>query len=171
MSDFAATIWGARGGRPVPGRGTSEFGGNTTCLEVWAGPHLIVVDAGTGIIGLGAKLAARRERDQQPLVGTLLFTHGHPDHTQGLPFFSPLRLEDSVFHVLGPRMFGQDLEGMIGEILQPSSIPNPFDALPGIRSVSHVGMNDLILITQPGSPPAVKRAHQQADAPLTSHGV
>ena len=161
MSSFTATIWGARGGRPVPGRGTSQFGGNTTCLEVRAGPHLIVVDAGTGIIGLGAKLTAQRDRDSSPIVGTLLFTHGHPDHTQGLPFFKPLRFEDSIFHILGPRMFGYKLDDMIQRIMQPPNVPDPFDALPGIRSVAHVEMGDVILLTQTGCAPVVDRVVRQ----------
>ena len=43
---LAATFWGVRGGFPVPGKETVEFGGNTTCLQVQAGPNLIILDAG-----------------------------------------------------------------------------------------------------------------------------
>ena len=74
MSEFSATFWGVRGGQPVPGAETVEFGGNTTCLEVRAGSHLVILDAGTGIIPLGAKLTAERRVDEQPILGTMLFT-------------------------------------------------------------------------------------------------
>ena len=50
---FIVRFRGVRGSYPVPGEATSRVGGNTACVEVWAGGHLIIIDAGTGIIGLG----------------------------------------------------------------------------------------------------------------------
>jgi len=50
---FSVTFWGVRGAYPKPGPTTNKFGGNTTCLEIRAGYHLIIIDAGTGIISLG----------------------------------------------------------------------------------------------------------------------
>jgi phosphoribosyl 1,2-cyclic phosphodiesterase len=75
---------GVRGSHPVPGPATARHGGNTPCVEVTtsAGGRL-VLDAGTGIIGLGESLDASRPID-------LLLSHLHWDHLQGLPFFRPL---------------------------------------------------------------------------------
>lgn len=67
---FSVTFWGVRGGYPKPGPTTKQFGGNTTCLEVRAGYHLIIIDAGTGIIGLGESLAAQHQADKQPIVAS-----------------------------------------------------------------------------------------------------
>jgi phosphoribosyl 1,2-cyclic phosphodiesterase len=152
---FTATFWGVRGGYPVPGSGTTEFGGNTTCLEVHAGPHLIIIDAGTGIVGLGAKLQAEFERTGQPVVGTLLFTHGHHDHTQGLPFFAPLRSGRCSFHVLGPRVFGQDWIEVLERALRPSTFPEPLDQLRGLRSVRNVYEQQEIVLTRVGAEPVL----------------
>ena len=152
---FYATFWGVRGGLPVPGRETVEFGGNTTCLEVRAGPHLIVIDAGTGIIHLGDKLAAERARSGQPIAGTLLFTHGHHDHTQGLSLFSPFSLGDSSFYVLGPRVFGLDLDQVLKRATLPSIYPAPLDQLHGIRSIRNVRERQAIVLLQPGTEPVV----------------
>jgi phosphoribosyl 1,2-cyclic phosphodiesterase len=134
---------------------TLEFGGNTTCLEVQAGPHLIIIDAGTGIVGLGEKLAARRAEDRQPIVGTMLFTHGHHDHTQGLPFFAPLSFDDSVFHVFGPRVFDDDLGQVLARSLHPSVFPQGMRPLPGMHSTYNVYGNQVILVTQRGVLPVV----------------
>ena len=65
---FSMTVWGVRGGYPKPGPTTNKFGGNTTSLEVRAGSHLIIFDAGTGIIGLGEALVAQHQADRKPIV-------------------------------------------------------------------------------------------------------
>src|SRR2546428_11986964 len=49
-------LWGVRGSLPVPGPETMRYGGNTSCVEVRADGELIVLDAGTGIRGLGIAL-------------------------------------------------------------------------------------------------------------------
>jgi len=78
------TCWGVRGSHPVPGADTLEYGGNTPCIEVQAGESRVIIDAGTGICGLGRQLG------DEPAHHHLLFTHVHWDHIQGLPFFAPL---------------------------------------------------------------------------------
>jgi phosphoribosyl 1,2-cyclic phosphodiesterase len=156
---LSATFWGVRGGYPVPGSGTIEFGGNTTCLEVRAGPHLIVLDAGTGIIGLGDKLQAECERTgsgaSSLIQGILLFTHGHHDHTQGLPFFAPLRSCRSVFHVLGPCVFGQSWPEVLERAMHPSVYPASLDQLRGLHSVRNVYEQQTIVLAQVGAEPVI----------------
>ena len=81
-------IWGCRGSLPSPGAGTVRVGGNTACVSVEADGGLVVIfDAGTGIRGLGRRLAGEGARATRI---ALLASHGHMDHTQGLPFFAPL---------------------------------------------------------------------------------
>jgi phosphoribosyl 1,2-cyclic phosphodiesterase len=80
-------FWGTRGSISVPGPGTLRYGGNTTCVEVRADGEIIVLDAGSGIRPLG--LALEREFRAQPIKLSLLVTHAHWDHIQGLPFFGP----------------------------------------------------------------------------------
>src|SRR5437764_5387757 len=83
-------IWGVRGSIPVPGPGTVRYGGNTSCLEIRADGELIVLDAGSGIRGLG--LALENEFGSRPINLSLLITHVHWDQIQGFPFFV------SVYH-------------------------------------------------------------------------
>src|SRR5207248_3370296 len=85
-------LWGVRGSIPVPGASTVRYGGNTTCVEVRADGELIVLDAGSGIRGLG--LALENEFGSRPINLSLLITHVHWDHIQGFPFFVPSYNED-----------------------------------------------------------------------------
>ena len=57
-------------------------------MEVRIGDDIIILDAGTGLRLLGQSLLA--EFKSQPLNLTLLISHTHWDHIQGLPFFAPI---------------------------------------------------------------------------------
>jgi ribonuclease BN (tRNA processing enzyme) len=94
-----ATIWGCRGSVASPGPDTVRYGGNTPCVEVRLDDGtVIVLDAGTGIRALGAKLAA-----DPPARIDLLLSHLHLDHLQGLGFFRPLFMKGLEIHLWGPR--------------------------------------------------------------------
>ncbi|MBW1787695.1 MAG: MBL fold metallo-hydrolase, partial [Deltaproteobacteria bacterium] len=81
------TFWGTRGSTPTPGKNTTLYGGNTTCLEVdLESKRKIIIDAGTGLRPLGTKLIAESEK----VDIFLLMTHVHWDHIWGFPFFEPL---------------------------------------------------------------------------------
>ena len=80
-------FWGVRGSIPIPGKSTVRYGGNTSCVEVRADGEIIVLDAGSGIRLLG--LRPDKEFGSRSMKLTLLITHTHWDHIQGLPFFSP----------------------------------------------------------------------------------
>src|SRR5204862_2126158 len=91
--------WGVRGSLPVPGPATIRYGGNTSCVEVRADGKIIVLDAGTGIRALG--LALEKELGPETIKLTLLITHTHWDHIQGLPFVPPAYKGKNLSRILG----------------------------------------------------------------------
>lgn len=116
---FTVSFWGVRGSLSCPGHEYVRYGGNTSCLEVRCGPHLIILDGGTGMRPLGQKLMANG-----PIDADIFFTHTHLDHIVGLPFFAPLYQPASNLHLwaghLKPRTTLKDaLSGMMVEPLFP----------------------------------------------------
>ena len=90
-------FWGVRGSIASPGPDTAAVGGNTSCVEVVCGKTRIVLDGGTGLRGLGNHLL----REGQPLALTMLLSHYHWDHIQGLPFFVPFYMKQSNIQIVG----------------------------------------------------------------------
>jgi ribonuclease BN (tRNA processing enzyme) len=114
-----ARIWGARGSLPAPGLGTARHGGNTSCVEVELDDGtLLVLDAGTGIRGLGERLAVEGPREIH-----ICLTHLHLDHLEGLPFFAPLWQDGAELHVWGPPSPITSLAHRVARYLSPPLFP------------------------------------------------
>ncbi|MBN2322692.1 MAG: MBL fold metallo-hydrolase [Spirochaetes bacterium] len=158
--EFRVTFWGVRGSYPVAGKDTLVFGGNTTCLEVSVGERRIIIDAGTGIIKLGQKMLAEYfgKGGAKPLYATLLFTHLHHDHTQGLPFFAPLYLGESSLYLFGPRNFSGELSVTLERSMIPPNFPVDFYHSNSIKDISTIKENNLLILdTKNPVPKAVNR--------------
>jgi phosphoribosyl 1,2-cyclic phosphodiesterase len=135
---FVVRFRGVRGSYPVPGPTTTRVGGNTSCVEVWAGGHLIIIDAGTGIISLGKDLVKHYHEDGKPIVATMLFSHTHHDHTQGFPFFDPAYLGTSVLYMFGPKTFYEDVEEALARAMLAPSFPVALDELKSLKVISNL---------------------------------
>ncbi len=160
---FLVRFWGTRGSFPVPGPSTLHFGGNTTCVEVQAGPHTLILDAGTGIINLGYDLMRRaKEQGGMAIRATLLLTHMHHDHTQGFPYFPPAYLGTSVLYILGPRTFEQDLEETLNHAVLPPSFPVSLHELPSLKIVRSLRETDTILLDGNNGEPRILNVYRDA---------
>jgi phosphoribosyl 1,2-cyclic phosphodiesterase len=112
------TFWGVRGSTPCSGPQYARYGGNSSCVALEApGEDPIVLDLGTGLRPYGDALGGAGVAFR----GSVLLTHLHWDHVQGLPFFEPLHHPDSWVDVYGPR---HD-EGPLGEVFDALMRP-PF---------------------------------------------
>ena len=90
-------VWGARGSIPTPGPDTMRYGGNTSCVQVQLSDGtILVLDAGTGIRTMGIALGTLDR------AVTILLTHLHLDHIQGLMFFAPCFHPESEIVIVGP---------------------------------------------------------------------
>jgi len=122
-------FWGVRGSIPVPGPSTIGYGGNTTCVEVRTNGDIIVLDAGSGIRGLG--LALHEEFGTAPINLTLLLTHTHWDHIQGLPFFLPAYQAKNTIRVFGYQGAREGLATILAAQMELPFFPVSWKDLPG----------------------------------------
>lgn len=90
------TFFGVRGSIASPGPETAGVGGNTSCVEVICGGERIILDAGTGLRKLGDRMMA-----EGSLEATVLLSHQHWDHIQGIPFFVPAYIPSARLRVFG----------------------------------------------------------------------
>lgn len=142
-------FWGARGSHPVSGAAYLRFGGNTPCVEIEAGDHTIILDAGTGIIELGKSLMARSIESDAPIQATILFSHMHHDHTQGFPFFMPAYRGTTHLRIFGPGIFEKDLAETLARTMLPPAFPLTLNELPSLKDICAIRETDVLLIGEP----------------------
>ena len=129
MEDFRIKFRGVRGSYPVPNADFLKYGGNTACVEVNVGGHLIILDAGTGLISLGNELMQKYIEsgttitDRTPVKCSILLSHIHLDHIQGFPFFRPSHLASTRMALLGGVNYNETLEEELAKLLFTKSFP------------------------------------------------
>lgn len=141
MSTTNTTIrfWGVRGSIASPGPATAGVGGNTSCVEVRCGETRLILDAGTGLRRLGESMMK-----EGPTRSTLLLSHLHWDHIQGLPFFLPAYLPGSEIAVVGARSAEMTLEETLSHQMQAPVFPVRLAELPAKLGFRHVRAGDRI---------------------------
>ena len=125
MPAFGVKFWGVRGSIACPEQAYARYGGNTSCVQLDLGGEQVILDAGTGIRGLGRQLLEQGKRK-----ATLLLTHVHWDHKVGFPFFKPLYSEACAMQIMagGLQSTGGIREVLSGQMAAPN-FPVPIDAL------------------------------------------
>jgi ribonuclease BN (tRNA processing enzyme) len=133
------------------------YGGNTSCVEVvkknrdgMAVP--VIIDAGTGLIKfgytLGNDILSRRYSPSFPL----LFTHLHPDHTEGFNFFAPNFLSSCVIHILGMEVLRKNVGGVLRGNMLPPTFPIEYKDLKSIRRHGILNDGQVFYIGHDGNP-------------------
>ena len=118
-------FWGVRGSVPWAIPAAIGHGCNTPCVEI-TDEHTgrtIVFDAGSGIVGLGAKLAG------PPRALSIVLTHYHWDHLQGLPFLAQLYTPGWKPCIYAPKL-GDATTDSINTMFQSPYFPVPHERLP-----------------------------------------
>ncbi len=113
------TLCGVRGSTPAPGAEFVRYGGHTSCVAVThPDDHVptLILDAGTGLRTVTALL------DERPFSGTILLSHLHWDHFQGLPFFAAGDNEEAQVRMLIPAQ--EDGAGAVAVLTRAMSPPH-----------------------------------------------
>ncbi len=129
-------FWGVRGSIPVPGSSTVRYGGNTSCIEFRAEGEIIILDAGSGLRLLGNSL--EQEFGPKPIKLTLLITHTHWDHIQGLPFFLPAYKEKNSLRVLGYEGARKGLAAILAGQMETSFFPVSLRDMPSAIEIEEL---------------------------------
>ena len=53
---FLAKLYGVRGSFPIAPKSGTKIGGNTSCLLVRTPKHIVIIDAGSGIMQAGQEI-------------------------------------------------------------------------------------------------------------------
>jgi phosphoribosyl 1,2-cyclic phosphodiesterase len=113
-------LLGVRGSTPAPGPSFVRYGGHTSCVAIAADgePYpTLVLDAGTGLRHLGHLLGTA------PFRGTLLLTHLHWDHVQGLPFTPCIDRTDADVDLRLPAQGRRSARALLDRFMSPPSFP------------------------------------------------
>jgi ribonuclease BN (tRNA processing enzyme) len=117
----------------MPGPTTVRVGGNTPCVSIdLLDGSLLAIDGGTGLRNLGHHLLAREAMAAGRGRATLLFSHRHWDHIQGLPFFEPAYIAGNRFDLYFPASDrgGNPLDdNVVSLCYAPANFPVPYDAV------------------------------------------
>lgn len=112
---------GVRGSTAAPGAEFLRYGGHTSCVTLSHDDGerpVLILDAGTGIRAATGLLGGEAYR------GTILLTHLHWDHVQGLPFFSAGDHDGSQISLLLPEQpDGADAVSVLARAMSPPHFP------------------------------------------------
>jgi phosphoribosyl 1,2-cyclic phosphodiesterase len=144
--EFTVKFWGVRGSHPVPGESTTRYGGNTPCVEIHAGGHTIILDAGTGIIGLGRSLIHQAGVKGKAVEAVILFSHLHHDHTQGFPFFAPTYFTNTKLHIFVPDIYERDPKAILTEVMSAPTFPVAFQQTSSKKYIHSLRESEVVVL-------------------------
>lgn len=119
MSDAYLRFWGVRGSYSAPFQSHLGVGGNTSCVELRVDDHIVLCDAGTGIIPFGNEIM--KQSDVRNLL--IILTHYHWDHICGLPFFVPAFVPDWNISFFGPGQCDDEIKEHVSAQMQAPYFP------------------------------------------------
>ena len=171
MSEFNVKFRGVRGSYPIANKDFLQYGGNTSCVEINVNGHLIILDAGTGLIDIGNNLIAKyiasstKAEKRTPITATVLISHIHQDHIQGFTFFRPLHIPSSNINVFGNVNYNESLADEISELLFGKSFPLDLGDIAGNLNIKDLNETEGIILRH-GENPIIKRIENAKDAKL-----
>ena len=176
MNEFKVKFRGVRGSYPIADKDFLQYGGNTPCVEVNVNGHLIILDAGTGLINIGNELMGKyissgtNSADRTPINATVLISHIHQDHLQGFTFFKPLHIPSSQVNVFGNVNYNESLSDELAQLLFGKSFPLDLGDVAGNLNIRDLNETEGIILRH-GEAPIVKRIETEEDLKVEDDDV
>ncbi len=176
MSEFKIKFRGVRGSYPVSKNNFLKYGGNTACVEVNVGGHLIILDAGTGLIDCGNELMEKyissgvNPQERIPVKANVFISHIHQDHIQGFTFFRPLHVPSTTVNVFGNANYDESLSDELASLLFGKSFPLDLGDIAGNLNIIDLNETEGILFKK-NSAPVVKRIETPEDEKIGKDDV
>jgi phosphoribosyl 1,2-cyclic phosphodiesterase len=114
------TFLGVRGSTCAPGAEFVRYGGHTSCVAVTprgGDKPTLLLDAGTGIRSASGMLHG------DAFEGTILVSHLHWDHVQGLPFFGAADRPEASVRMIVPAQDGRSGRDLLAQLMSPPGFP------------------------------------------------
>lgn len=144
-------ILGTRGSVPVSGEDFLRYGGATTCIFLRFGDQVIVLDCGTGMMGL-ANYLQKEDRKM-----TVLLSHPHVDHLLGLPMCPAVFDPNKTIDIYGAVRNHLDVKQQISALLAPPLWPVGPDKFPAKITFRELPermiLGDVVVETMEGTHP------------------
>lgn len=154
---FLAKLYGVRGSYPIATANGTKYGGNTTCMLVRTKAHIVIFDAGSGIVQAGKDLVPEilehQKKSSEPFHITMIFTHTHIDHLVGFPYFAPLYIPGVQLHIIGPATLGVDFEDILSTLVEPQYYPVSMEEFRSTKYFENISENMIIYFNE-GNPAA-----------------
>src|SRR4051812_27222438 len=131
QGEIRVRFFGTRGSIPSLAADSVRYGGNTSCVELRFGSELLILDAGSGLRLLGEKVI--EEAAGKPIKGSLLLSHAHWDHIQGLPFFAPGYSAQNIFEIFTAFGHSGRLHRALTNQMNPLHFPVGLNQMCGMR--------------------------------------
>jgi phosphoribosyl 1,2-cyclic phosphodiesterase len=131
------------------------YGGSTSCVVISRKNSSglcvpLVIDAGNGAIAAGRDIAAGIKAGTTSSDFTMLWTHVHWDHVEGIPFFSPFFMPNANIFLGGLEKGRYHLSKALPMIMATPFFPVKFENLPSKRTFFHA--ESTFFINQKGEP-------------------
>ena len=163
--EFKVKFRGVRGSYPCANKKFMQYGGNASCVEVRVGGHLIILDAGTGLIELGSELlkdhimSGSHLKERKPIEATMLLSHIHQDHIIGFTFFAPNHIPTTKLNVFGTSNYNEDLADELAQLLFTKTFPIDLGDIAANLNICDIDETECIILRH-GSDPIIKRVSE-----------
>ena len=148
-------FFGVRGSYPTPNKDMLRYGGRTSCVgffkEVDGVTIPLYIDAGLGIIEAGKEIIPKMFNGTAVKEFAILFTHLHPDHTEGFTFFAPNFISGTKLFLHGPISLKKNVGMIFRDKMAPPTYPIEYKDLKSERVHGVVTDGQMFYINRKGA--------------------